>query len=114
MPMWSKKLVVLLILFGFPVALVLAWAFDVTPAGVQHTDDAGQPVLRRARHGTWIVALLGGLVAVVAGVGFWWLQRPGLTIAPILYPWRDDPRFSTLVRKIGLPVPATLAKRLLE
>jgi TolB-like protein len=77
MPDWTAQLVVLLILVGFPIALVLAWAFDVTPAGIQRTDDEGQPVLRRARHGTLSIALLGILVAVLAGFGYWWWQRPG-------------------------------------
>jgi uncharacterized membrane protein YedE/YeeE len=54
-PDWSVRLLVLLLLAGFPVALALAWAFDVTPQGVERTDD-GQPALRRARHGTLIVA----------------------------------------------------------
>lgn len=77
MPDWTAQLVVLLILVGFPIALVLAWAFDVTPAGVQRTDDEGQPVLRRARHGTLSIALLGILVAILAGFGYWWWRRPG-------------------------------------
>lgn len=77
MPDWTAQLVVLLILVGFPIALVLAWAFDVTPAGIQRTDDEGQPVLRRARHGTLSIALLGILVAALAGFGYWWWLRPG-------------------------------------
>jgi TolB-like protein/Tfp pilus assembly protein PilF len=77
MPDWTAQLVVLLILVGFPIALVLAWAFDVTPAGIQRTDKEGQPVLRRARHGTLSIALLGVLVAILAGFGYWWWLRPG-------------------------------------
>jgi TolB-like protein/Tfp pilus assembly protein PilF len=37
MPAWSVSLVVMLLVLGFPVALVLAWAFDLTPAGVKRT-----------------------------------------------------------------------------
>ena len=43
LPSWSEQLIVLLILIGFPIALVLAWAFDATAQGIVATDsrDAG-------------------------------------------------------------------------
>ena len=37
LPAWSLRLVIVLLLLGFPVSLILAWAFDVTPAGIQTT-----------------------------------------------------------------------------
>ena len=40
LPNWAVQLVVLLILIGFPVALVLAWAFEMTPEGVRRTEPA--------------------------------------------------------------------------
>jgi TolB-like protein/tetratricopeptide (TPR) repeat protein len=47
MPAWSVSLVAMLLVLGFPVALVLAWAFDVTPDGVKRTPPL--PVMKR-RH----------------------------------------------------------------
>lgn len=38
-PAWAVRLVVILLAFGFPVALLLAWAFDLTPEGIKRTDD---------------------------------------------------------------------------
>ena len=38
-PNWAVRLVIVLLALGFPVALVLAWAFDITPEGLQRTDD---------------------------------------------------------------------------
>jgi TolB-like protein/Flp pilus assembly protein TadD len=38
-PMWVVRLVVVLLALGFPVALLLAWAFDLTPEGIKRTDD---------------------------------------------------------------------------
>jgi adenylate cyclase len=38
-PSWGVRLVVLLVILGFPVALVLAWAFELTPEGIKRTDD---------------------------------------------------------------------------
>lgn len=40
LPDWSVTLVVVLVLAAFPVALVLAWAFELTPAGVRRTQAA--------------------------------------------------------------------------
>ena len=109
MPDWTAQLVVLLILVGFPIALVLAWAFDVTPAGIQRTEDEGQPVLRRARHGTLSIAVLGILVAVLAGLGYWWWLRPGPSaqaVTAALAPSTSAPA-STTARKIPEPVAAS-------
>ena len=38
-PNWAIRLVIILIALGFPVALILAWAFDLTPQGIKRTDD---------------------------------------------------------------------------
>jgi tetratricopeptide (TPR) repeat protein len=40
LPEWSLRLVLALLILGFPVALVLAWAFDITPDGVVRTGEA--------------------------------------------------------------------------
>jgi TolB-like protein/Flp pilus assembly protein TadD len=38
-PNWAVRLVVLLLVIGFPVALILAWAFELTPEGLKRTED---------------------------------------------------------------------------
>jgi len=38
-PSWAVRFVVLLLVMGFPVALVLAWAFDLTPDGIRRAED---------------------------------------------------------------------------
>jgi len=45
LPAWFEKGVLLLLAIGFPVAVILAWAFELTPAGVQR--DSGAPKPRR-------------------------------------------------------------------
>ena len=40
LPDWTITLVLILLLIGFPIAVILAWAYDVTPDGVIRTDDA--------------------------------------------------------------------------
>jgi hypothetical protein len=45
-PNWTVRLVIMLILIGFPIALVIAWAFETTPRGIKRTTafDATDPV----------------------------------------------------------------------
>ena len=38
-PNWAIRLVIMLAILGFPIALVLAWAFELTPEGIKRTDD---------------------------------------------------------------------------
>ncbi len=69
LPGWFDATVVLLLLIGFPVALVLSWAFDLTPEGVKRTPDAvSEAELPRA--GAADVAVVVALVAVVGLVGY--------------------------------------------
>ena len=63
-PNWVVRLVVLLLIVGFPVALIIAWAFEVTPEGIKRTevaDAAGQ----RSRGGAWVyIVLIGAALSV--------------------------------------------------
>src|SRR6266566_4858705 len=63
-PNWAVRLVVLLLIIGFPIALIIAWAFEVTPEGIKRTeaaDAAGQ----RSRGVAWIyVVLIGAALSV--------------------------------------------------
>ena len=79
-PDWSVRLLVLLVLAGFPVALVLAWAFDATPHGIVRTQPEGQPVLRRGSRGTLLVGVIGALLAIAVGAGYWWWHRGAPTV----------------------------------
>ena len=81
-PDWSVRLLVLLVLAGFPVALVLAWAFDATPHGIVRTDPEGQPVLRRGPRGTMAIGVIGAVIAIVIGAAYWWSHRGGVAPVP--------------------------------
>jgi len=56
-PDWASRLVVLLLGLGFPVALVLAWAFDLTPDGIKWQDKAGEHHVN-THAWDWILAIL--------------------------------------------------------
>ena len=38
-PNWVVRLVIVLIAIGFPIALMIAWAFEATPDGIKRTED---------------------------------------------------------------------------
>ena len=46
-PNWAIRLVVLLIVIGFPIALVIAWAFEFTPEGIKRTEDVDPATEKR-------------------------------------------------------------------
>jgi TolB-like protein/Tfp pilus assembly protein PilF len=67
--------VIALLLIGFPVALVLAWMFDITPTGIQRTSAVEahpQPKSRRRRN---VILLAGGGALVSIAAGFFLLPR---------------------------------------
>src|SRR5947209_3405608 len=65
-PNWIIQLIVLLIVIGFPIALVLAWMFELTPEGVQRTEDVDLAVAaQQPKKRTWIfVVIIGAAVSI--------------------------------------------------
>ncbi|MCA1660492.1 MAG: hypothetical protein LC642_08175, partial [Verrucomicrobiaceae bacterium] len=57
-PSWAIKLVIALVVLGFPLALVLAWAFELTPEGVKRTEDVRPVESLTPRTGRKITALI--------------------------------------------------------
>ncbi len=77
LPPWIMTAIAFLVILGFPVAVLIAWAFELTPAGLKRTEDAAadeieaivaEPVSRRWPIG--LAALVGVLLIVLSS---WWL-----------------------------------------
>src|SRR5438046_7262347 len=71
LPNWALRLVIVVLLIGFPIALILAWAFDVTTQGIRATPTVAPR--RQVRRNVVMLATAG--VVMSAAVGFFVLPR---------------------------------------
>src|SRR3954447_20108256 len=71
-PNWAARAVILLLVLGFPVALVLAWAFELTPEGIKRTEDV--PPHESIRHHTGRKLLALAAVAAAVAVAMFLVQ----------------------------------------
>src|SRR6267154_4237465 len=63
-PTWAVRLVVLLVVIGFPIALMIAWAFESTPEGIKRTAVA-DAAREHSRGKAWIyIVILGALLSI--------------------------------------------------
>jgi TolB-like protein len=65
-PNWAVRLVVLAIVIGFPIALVIAWAFELTPEGLKRTEDVDPATQTRTKSHAWIYIVIVGAVLSLA------------------------------------------------
>ncbi|MFN2476233.1 MAG: hypothetical protein ABR526_07840 [Chthoniobacterales bacterium] len=70
-PTWAVRLVVLLLVLGFPIAVVIAWAFELTPEGLRRTENvAGKQPVSRSRAWIYVTA-----IGVALSIGLFFLGR---------------------------------------
>ena len=89
LPAWTTRLVILLVLLGFPIALVLAWALELTPEGLRFTTEEDRRHQRSApsAHWGWKRHVAAYVAVTVLGAGLsvliyrWW--PPSTSITPI-------------------------------
>ncbi len=67
------RLVIVLIAIGFPIALIIAWAFEATPEGIKRTEDVDLAAsVRQPRKHAWIVVVI---VGAALSVGLFFIGR---------------------------------------
>src|SRR5476651_2728981 len=79
-PPWVMKIFIIVIIFGFPVALIFSWAFEITPEGIKLESEIepSQSVTRRT--GRKIVAVTIALAVVAAGLFLYQFVGSRLTV----------------------------------
>src|SRR5437773_1006317 len=70
-PNWAIRLVILVTALGFPIALIIAWAFELTPEGIRRTEDA-DAAGQRSRGGIWMALVV---TAAALSLGLFFLGR---------------------------------------
>src|SRR5438477_12181244 len=66
-PNWAIRLIIALVAIGFPIALVIAWAFEATPEGIKRTEVADtMPAVAGQKKHTWIYVVIVGAAISVA------------------------------------------------
>src|SRR5213596_3029972 len=65
-PNWVVRLIIVLIAIGFPIALVIAWAFEITPQGIERTEVADtMPTVAAQKKHIWIyIVVIGAAISI--------------------------------------------------
>ncbi len=95
LPPGSQRFLIVLLALGFPVVLVLAWIFDLTPEGIVRTRNDPAAEMARLRMGRRIDFAIIGALLIVLGLVFWRTEpppvseeqpladKPGMELAPL-------------------------------
>ena len=75
-PPWVMKIFIIVIIFGFPVALIFSWAFEITPEGIKLESEIEPSKSIKRRTGRKIVAVTIALAVVAAGLFVYQLVQP--------------------------------------
>jgi TolB-like protein/Tfp pilus assembly protein PilF len=85
-PEWILPLVITAVALGFPVALVLAWAFDIEGGAIKKTPESTVATLSHAnRRRVWLLAAVGLIISALA-IGGYWLWHPWRKALTVLQP----------------------------
>jgi TolB-like protein len=64
-PIWAIRAIVLLIILGLPIALVLAWMFEITPEGIRRTETADAMPATGRKKNAWIyIVVIGAIISI--------------------------------------------------
>src|SRR5216117_4351418 len=81
-PPWVMKVFIIVIIFGFPVALIFSWAFEITPEGIKLESEIEPNKSIKRGTGRKIVAVTIALAVIAAGLFVYQLVRSKSTITP--------------------------------
>jgi len=81
-PPWVMKIFIIVIIFGFPIALALSWAFEITPEGIKLESEIEPKKSTTRRTGRKIVVVTIALAVVAAGLFVYQLVRSKSTVTP--------------------------------
>ncbi|HEY4281972.1 MAG TPA: hypothetical protein VGM62_02835 [Chthoniobacterales bacterium] len=106
-PNWAVRLVVLLLILGFPIALVLSWAFEITPEGIKRESEVERNQSIRHHTGRKIVGLTIAMAVIAIGLFAFQMLRPkgnrGVTAGEaVSFPPKQDGKLTASPTTEGL------------
>ena len=85
-PEWILPLVITVVALGFPVALVLAWAFDIEGGAIKKAPESTVATISGAnKRRVWLLAAVGLIISALA-IGGYWLWHPWRKALTVLEP----------------------------
>jgi hypothetical protein len=112
-PAWVMKIFVAIVVLEFPVALVISWAFEITPEGINRESELGPNDTRTRRTGRKLIGITTAVALAAGGMLAFQLLRPRLMtehqdrglseiVAQNLFDRiYSDPRWLPFLRKLG-------------
>src|SRR5437588_5260074 len=98
-PNWVVRLVVLLLIIGFPIALFLSWAFEITPEGIKRAEDVdvGKSITHQTgRKLVWTTAVLAVVAIALFAYQVW---RSKSTVRSVISSSRSEETSASLRKK---------------
>jgi serine/threonine-protein kinase len=75
-PIWATRLVIVVLMLGFPVALIIAWVYELTPQGLQRTDEVAPAKSIAHSTGRKMDFVIIGVLLTVIGIMAWRHYHP--------------------------------------
>jgi TolB-like protein/Flp pilus assembly protein TadD len=112
-PAWTMKILLVALAIGFPIAVVLAWAFEITPEGIKLEKDVDRNESITPQTGRKLVGITIGLAVAAAALFAFQVLRPGRTRVDtvgeaVSFPPKQDGKLAASPTNQGA-APATLA-----
>src|SRR5256884_9764599 len=98
-PNWAVRLVVLLLIIGFPIALFLAWAFEITPEGIKRAEDVdvGKSITHQTgRKLVWTTTVLAVVAIALFAYQVW---RSKSTVGSVTSSSRREEKKASIPKK---------------
>jgi TolB-like protein len=98
-PPWVMKVFVTAVILGFPVALILAWAFDMTPEGIRRAEEVAPKESKTFKAGSkWTAIIVAAAVLAAALLAFQFAQ----TRSPVAEPGKQSVPTATLDKSVAV------------
>jgi TolB-like protein/Tfp pilus assembly protein PilF len=95
-PEWILPIFITVVALGFPVALVLAWAFEIKGGVIEKAPESTTTLSVANKRRIWLLAAVGLIISLVAVAGYW-----------IWHPWRK----TSTASQVSISTPPAIAEK---